>query len=183
MAKYRTTSTNDTNIVRIENVDLANSMISVIDRSGLAYKVPFRHSGAFYRIPKPGETWALRRENYNYTFEAVYDLDNETNGFDIYSPGDGVIDAPRSLSINTSRMIVNGHDVGVRAWEYFESPKDYLTIFELNSKPIPASVQMFANGILVNPTLITIDNKFVKVDAVLRGWFTIYYDYIPEVQA
>lgn len=180
MASPRSFTNNETNIVLINTVDLQNNVISVTDRTGLEYTVAFRHTGPFFRVPKPGETWTLKREGYNFTFDAPYDLDTLTYGFEKYVAGDVGITAPSSLFVKASEFEFNGQKVGVKKWEYFQSD-DYVTILELESTPIPASVQVFSNGILVNPVLISIEGTKVKVNAALRGWFAVYYDYTPEV--
>lgn len=148
-------------VVSIEDVDIPNRLCHCFDKTNGRIQVSWRDipGGGLLRIPLQGETWTAVRQGFVWRLVGrLASLQEQQNIETQASPGDTSIYSPAgsAVRIHTPNFVVSGRSVGGTVVQTYTSDTGFSSIV-LNSSPIPPSIQIFVNGLLIPPTSWSFD--------------------------
>lgn len=170
---------NTTQIVRIDNVDISKNEVHCVGKDGGRFTLKIPISNGFYRIPKSGENWIVRRNDINnWYFEGVVP---EETAYGSVTPkeGDIVLESLNDVNISGHAVYINNAPLGVMHSEEFDISEESSQV-TLEETPIPVAIQVFNNGLLIPPSGIIIREKTLLFDQpVSVGKVVVYYMRLP----
>lgn len=172
---------NTTRIVMIDVVDIEKNEIHCSGKDGGRFTIPIPISNGFYRIPRTGEYWMIRRQNLTtWLFEGVVDQD-KLYGNVAPQDGDSVVNASNNFIISANAMFLNNDPLGTPAYEEFDISGATTSVIELQAVPIPSSVQVFNNGLLIALSGIIIGEQSLLFETPLSaGKVAVFYMKLPQ---
>ena len=170
---------NTTQIVRIDNVDVIKNEVHCVGKDGGRFTLKVPISNGFYRIPKSGENWIVRRNDINnWYFEGVV-ANESAYGSVTPQEGDIVIESLNNINMSGHGVYINNAPLGVQHLEEFDILEETNRIV-LEEAPIPIAIQVFNNGLLMPPSGIIIREKILLFDQALSvGKVVVYYMRLP----
>lgn len=170
---------NTTQVVRIDSVSISKNEVHCVAKDGGRFTLKIPISNGFYRIPKSGENWIVRRNDINnWYFEGVVP---EEDAYGSVTPkeGDIVLESLNDVNISGYAVYINNAPLGVWHWDEIDlaTESDEITLSEV---PIPSAIQVFNNGLLIPPSGIIIREKILLFDEPLSvGKTVVYYMRLP----
>lgn len=181
MTVFADDSRNTIRVVAIEVVDVDSNQIHCVGADGGRFAIPIPISNGFYRIPKVGEYWMIRRENLTtWLFEGV--MEPEVLYGNVFpQEGDSVINTEGNLVVSANNVLIGNDPIGAPAYEEFEVEGNETDTLTLQSSPIPSSVQVFNNGLLIALSGIIIGEQSLLFSTPLAaGRVSVYYMKSPQ---
>lgn len=171
---------NTVQVVRIDNVDISKNEVHCVSKDGGRFTLKIPIANGFYRIPKSGENWVVRREDLtNWYFEGVMTNDNPY-GAALPQEGDVVVEAKNNINLNANSVFINNIPFGPMESEEFDVDGGEYQI-TLQNTPIPNMIQVFSNGLLIAPSGIIIREQTILFnDPLSTGKIVVYYTRSPE---
>lgn len=170
---------NITQIVRIDTIDINKNEVHCSGKDGGRFILKIPVSNGFYRIPKSGEHWIVRRNNSTtWYFEGIF-LQENVYGSAYPKAGDSVIVTNGDLNISSDHVFLNNYPIGVLEHEEFDLDSAVSEIL-LSYVPVSETIQVFNNGLLIAPSQTVIREKTVLFNNPLSvGKVVIYYTRMP----
>ena len=172
---------NTVQVIKIDSVDVVNNQVHCVSKDGGRFAIKIPINNGFYRIPRTGEDWIVRREDYtNWYFEGLVVNDRDPYGSTYPQEGDIVINAESNINLNGTSLYFNNEVLGVWESEEFQltAASDEITLEEV---PIPNVIQVFNNGLLIAPSGIIIRERTLLFDNALTvGTVVVYYMKSPS---
>lgn len=169
-----------TQVVRVDTVDATTNSIHCSSKDGGKFVLKIPVGNGFYRIPKAGEYWIVRRQDLtNWYFEGVI-IGEGLYGSAYPKEGDGIIDIPGNLNISASHIFFNNLPVGV--WHSEEIDLDVSSNqIDLAYSPISEVIQVFHDSLLVAPSAYIIhEQSLIFPDGLGSGKVVVYYMRSPD---
>lgn len=164
--------------VTIDEIDVATRTVHAHDKTNATIQASFREApGATLRIPSQGELWTCQRIGFQWHLNQRIDTVDElayTN--DSMSPGDARLAAAGTLHVLGEGISFNGQPIGATTYSVFTADGTN-TVFTLGIEPVhPHSVQVFENGLLIDPRAFTVVGANVNFfTPPAAGTLIIYY--------
>lgn len=170
---------NTIQVVRIDTVDIDSNEVHCSGKDGGRFVLKIPISNGFYRIPKTGEYWIVRRQDStNWYFEGVV-ARTDLYGSAYPKEGDIVVAAAASVNISGDHVFINNLPIGVVSHEEFDF-SEQMTEIVLNGTPIMDTVQVFNNGLLIPPSKIIIrEQTLLFSESLSIGKVVVYYSRVP----
>lgn len=172
---------NTVQVIRIDSVDVPGNQVHCVSKDGGRFAIKIPIANGFYRIPRVGENWIVRREDFtNWYFEGIVVNDQDPYGSTHPQEGDIVVNAESNINLYGKAMYFNNEPVGI--WENEEFDLDAATdSITLAETPIPNVIQVFNNGLLIAPSVIIIRERTLLFDNPLSaGIVVVYYMKLPQ---
>jgi len=169
----------NTQIVKIDTTDIAKNEIHCSTKDGgrLVLKIPV--ASGFYRIPKSGEYWIVRRQDLtNYYFEGII-VGDDLYGSSTPVEGDGIIDVPNNLKISANAVSINNQHIGVPHYDEFDLTSETKSV-ELSNVPLSNMIQVFNDGVLIAPSgIVIVEQMLLFTESLSIGKVVVYYMRFP----
>lgn len=170
---------NTTQVIKIDTVDIDTNEVHCSSKDGGRFAIKMPISNGFYRIPKTGEYWIVRRQDStNWYFEGVV-ARTDLYGSAYPKEGDIVIAAASSVNISGDHVFINNMPIGVPTHQEFDivSPT---TETLLSGIPVSDTIQVFNNGLLIPPSKIIIrEQTLLFSESLSVGKVVVYYSRVP----
>lgn len=166
---------NTTQIVKVETVNISSNEVHCTSKDGGRFTLKIPVSNGFYRIPRSGESWIVRREDLtNWYFEGVVP-DETAYGSALPQEGDVVVEAPSNFKISADNIFMNNIPFGVLDYDEFDTEEELYEV-TLEEAAISDVVQVFNNGLLIPPSGMVIREQTLLFEEPLNaGKVVIYY--------
>lgn len=167
-------------VVQISNVDVYKNQIHCSAKDGGKFVLRMPISNGMYRIPKTGETWIIRRKDLtNWYFEGIINIEN-LYGNSLPLDGDIILDSGNNVNISAKGVFINNAPIGTPFNEEFDIQEEE-GVITLSETPLPESVQVFNNGLLIAPSGIIIrEQTLLFADPLSIGKVVVYYTRVPQ---
>ena len=107
--------------VLIDEIDIANRIVHVHDRSGGRFQATFHDVDDILPIPAPLETWIAERHEYSWRLVTKLSTQDDTDALVLLSPGDRHLGATGNVFLDAERVYVKNDpvenmDVATKQW-------------------------------------------------------------------
>jgi len=116
----------DNTRISIKEVNMPKSYVQGTDAFNRSYQITLDFHSALVAIPQVGEMWRIVRRGTDWTLDKRLETGNEKTSIMSLSSGDRRIDAPGTLHLNGTKVLINKIPFG--------------TVFTTETLPEPSSV-------------------------------------------
>lgn len=166
-------------VVKIEQVDLANRIAHVRDKTNSPLLVSFREApGGILHVPAQDQKWTAKRLGATWHLEAKLDsLSDARWAADNMQSGDTRITSDGTVHVLTEGMEINQRAFGATVRDFFYSASAGFTSVTLSGTPVSAdTVQVHLNGQFVPHTVWTLSGRTITFNTTMAaGNLTVHY--------